>query len=80
MMKIYILFLAGWELEELEEALVRPERSVSVLFPTHGGERAQGHHPARGGEGAPAAQQEWQGLGFRDLQRLRQRGGERMQD
>ena len=45
MMKIYILFLAGWELEELEEALVRPERSVSVLFPTHGGERTEGYHP-----------------------------------
>ena len=63
MMKIYILFLAGWELEELEEALVRPERSVSVLFPTHGGDRSKGHHPPGEHCSASSGGQGWEAVG-----------------
>ena len=37
---------AGWQLEKLEAAVVRAERPVSLLLPTHGGERTQGDYPA----------------------------------
>ena len=63
-MRIKNCSFAGRQLEELEETLVRPQRPLPVLLPAHSGERAEGHHPARGGEGATVAQQERQGLGL----------------
>ena len=50
--------IPGWELEKLEEKVVRPEPQMSVLLSAHRRERTEGYHsfgecesPIPGGKG-----------------------------
>ena len=66
----YCSLLSGRKLEELEATVVCPQRPVSLLLPAHGGDGAQGHHPAGERVRARPGRQGRQAVGPGDLLRL----------
>ena len=61
-------FFLGRKLEKLEATVVCSQRPVSLLFPAHGRDSAQGNHSPGERVRAGSGQQGRQGVGLRDIQ------------